>query len=256
MEEKKKINQTENTQQTIECCKCDKLLLPTLGIQKKCGFVCNECFEKAKKLKKTIFIISLLLLCVIGGGGFYMNQSETRTANGFAGEENIIDSTVVKIDSANIEFKLSTASISSSPVSIQAPISNVEDFKQIVNANLNNAKKSKINEIVIPVSAVKFSFKSSVLSNSDKYLINEIVELYNKTSKNNIFIVNGYACNIGNNISNDVISRERALAVALVLKKAGIPEEQIQIHWFGKTRNSEFKVESNSDYRRVLIEVK
>ena len=47
METKQQI-QTSDKEQTVECSKCHKQLLPKDGMLKKETFVCNECLDKEK----------------------------------------------------------------------------------------------------------------------------------------------------------------------------------------------------------------
>lgn len=41
-----------------------------------------------------------------------------------------------------------------------------------------------------------------------------------------------------------------------ILTNAGIPEQNIEMKWYGKSRFGEFKYTDKSEYRRVTISVK
>ena len=139
---------------------------------------------------------------------------------------------------------------------MQAPISNIEEFKRVVAQNIEAASAGTANSIEIPVSAIHFDFKSANLNHEAKNLIKEIASLYSQTSKENIIVIDGYACNIGEDAPNDYISQERASAVKAVFIENGVDASKISTHWYGKTKNAEFNLPNNEDNRRVLISLK
>lgn len=255
MEESQKTKQPQ-AQGSVECTKCHQQVSPANGQQKNAGFVCNECLAKSKR-NKIIAVCGILACCIAAAIiWFYAADSDKRTASGFDGVSEINDSVNVEIDSINVEFNLATATITSAPVSTQAPVSNIEDFKRVVAQNVDAAKSSKTNNLSIPVSAVQFGFKSAALTADASNLIREIVSLYNQTSKENGIIVEGYACNIGEDAPNDYISQERAKTVKAALVEHGVDVAKITTHWYGKSKNSEFNLPKNEDNRRVLISIK
>lgn len=255
MEESQKTKQPQ-AQGSVECTKCNQQVSPANGQQKNTGFVCNECLAKSKR-NKIIAVCGILACCIAAAIiWFYAADSDKRTASGFDGVSEINDSVNVEIDTINVEFNLATATITSAPVSTQAPVSNIEDFKRVVAQNVDAAKSSKTNNLSIPVSAVQFGFKSAALTADASNLIQEIVSLYNQTSKENGIIVEGYACNIGEDAPNDYISQERAETVKAALVEHGVDAAKITTHWYGKSKNSEFNLPKNEDNRRVLISIK
>lgn len=238
------------------CVECHQHKMKEDGKDLKNGFVCNNCLAKSKRNK--IIAIGAFVVCCIAAVviWFHVNGKDKRaTASGFDGVTEINDSVNIEIDSINVEFNLETATIASIPVSTQAPVNNIEDFKRILAQNVDAAKSDKTNSLNVPVTAVQFGFKSAVLSAEAYNFIREIVALYNQTSKENEIIVDGYACNIGEDAPNDYISRQRAEAVKAVLVENGVDAAKIQTRWYGKAKNSEFNLPKNADNRRVLISI-
>ena len=243
-------------QGSVECTKCHQQVSPENGQQKSAGFVCNECLAKSKR-NKIIGVCAILACCIAAVIiWFYTFDSDKRTASGFDGVSEINDSVNVEIDSINVEFNLATAAITSAPISTQEPVNNIEDFKRVVAQNVDAAKSSKTNSLSIPVSSIQFGFQSATLTADASNLIREIVSLYNQTSKENGIIVEGYACNIGEDVPNDYISQQRAEAVKAALVENGVDAAKITTHWYGKSKNSEFNLPKNEDNRRVLISIR
>lgn len=256
MEDPKKSPQSQ-AQGSIECTKCHKQEPSGNGLLKNGKFICNDCIAKSKRNKW--ILLAILLACCVGGGltwYFLANPNQKLTATGFDGVTGINDSINVQIDSINVEFNLATAAITSAPVSTQAPISNIEEFKRVVAQNIDVASSGTAATLEIPVSAIQFDFKSANLTESSNALIKEIANLYNQTSKENKIVIEGYACNIGDDAPNDYISKERAEVVKTALVENGIEASKISTHWYGKSKNAEFNLPHNEDNRRVLISIK
>lgn len=251
-----KTSFSPQTQEKIVCHKCHKQVTPENGQQKNYGFICNECLAKSKR-NKIIAVCAFLVCCTATAVTlFLIYGSEKSTVSGFEGVSAINDSVNVDMDSINVEFNLATATITSSPISAQAPVSNIEDFKRIVAQNMDAARSSDSNSLSIPVSSVQFGFNSAVLTADAQNLIREIVSLYNKTSMEKGVVIEGYACNIGGDAPNDFISQQRAEAVRDALMENGLTHGKISTQWFGKSKNSEYRLPSNDEYRRVLISIK
>ena len=56
--------------------------------------------------------------------------------------------------------------------------------------------------------------------------------------------------------ANNIVSKNRATAVSDFMVSNGIPEDNIEIKWFGKSQNSKFDYPKMKDYRRVIIGIK
>lgn len=256
MEESKKTSQFQN-QTGVECEKCHRNTASGNGQQKNGKFVCNDCIAKSKRNK--LIALAVVLVCCVGGGitWYYIANADKKVAvSGFDGVAGINDSVNVVVDSINIQFNIATASIISSPVNTQAPISNIEEFKRVVAQNIDAASSGQSNSLEIPVSAVQFDFKSANLNSEARNLIKEIANLYNQTSRESTIVIDGYACNIGEDVPNDFISKERAEAVKSAFIENGVDASKISTNWYGKSRNSEFNLPKNSDYRRVLVSIR
>lgn len=255
--ENQKTPYHSNVSSSMECSKCHKQVASANGQDNNGRFICNDCITKSKRNK--LIALAVLLACCVGGGltwYFLANPNQKLTATGFDGATEINDSVNVQVDSINVEFNLSTAAITSTPVSTQAPISNIEEFRRIVTQNMDAASSGTTNSLEIPVSVIQFGFNSSNLSNEAKNLIKEIAILYNQTSKVNSIIIDGYACNMGEDAPNDYISMERAEIVKTAFIENGIDASKISTHWYGKSKNAEFNLPHNEDNRRVLISLK
>lgn len=241
--------------ESVECTKCHQRVAPEKGQVTKSGFICNNCIVKAKKKKK--ILLGVILACLLGGAvsGYFMVIKSNRTVSGFDGVTEINDSVKVEMEAINVEFNLATATLSSTPVSTQSPINNIDDFKRVIAHNVEDAKNGKTNSLEVPVSSVKFNFNSASLNSDALALTKEIASFYNKTSKNDQIEVSGYACNIGEDAPNNAISEQRAEVVKSALVDNGINPSNISVKWYGKSKNAEFNLPDNADNRRVLISI-
>ena len=240
------------------CKDCNQHKPVTDGKQTDKGFVCNDCSKK--KRNRILIACAILIACVIAGLVIWKmivnSEEERRIASGFEGITEINDSINVKVDAPKIEFNLATATLTSMPVAAQAPVDNIEEFKRILAKNVKVAEQNNSQSLALPVVAIMFNFNSSEISKAGEDLLKEISKVYNESSKQGKVIVDGYACNIGDEETNNYISQLRAENVKNELIKDGIPIENIEINWYGKSKNSQFSLTKNEDYRRVLINFK
>lgn len=254
----KDLKRTTQNGNSVECVVCHKQVAPENVQQTKNGDVCNECIVKAKRNRQ--IALFTFIGCVILGALIWIlvanNDKKAITASGFDGVTEINDSVNVVMDSVNVEFNIATATLSSTPVSTQAPVSNIEEFKRVLAHNVETAKSKKENSLIVPVSAISFSFESAELTPDALSLIKEIANLYGQTDKAGIIMVDGYACNIGEDAPNDYISQQRAEVVKSALVAAGVDASKVETHWHGKSKNAEFNLPKNEDNRRVLISIK
>lgn len=258
MKTKQEINSTAKNGSTVECVKCHKQVAPENAQQTDKGLVCNDCVAKTKRNR--LIVIFIFLGCLILGALIWFlvanNDKKAATATGFEGVMEINDSVNVVVDSIDVEFNIATATLSSAPVSTQAPVSNIEEFKRVLAQNVEATKSGKEKTLNVPVSAIMFSFKSVELTPDALNLIKEIANLYGQTDKSGIIKVDGYACNIGEDAPNDHISQQRAEAVKSALVAAGVEASRVETLWYGKSKNAEFNLPKNEDNRRVLISFK
>ncbi len=256
MEEQKKTN-TPQAAGKVECTQCHKQVATDNGLDKNGNFICNECLAKSKRNKR-IAVAAILACCLAAGLTWYFlnNPNQKILAIGFDGVTGINDSVNVEVDSINVEFNLATSVITSVPVSTQAPINNLEEFKRIVATNIDAASSGTSKGLKIPVSAIQFDFKSANLTPDSKNMIKEIASLYKQTSQKNTIVIEGFACNIGEDAPNNSISKERAEAVKEEFIENGVDATKLSTNWYGKSRNVEFNLPRNEDNRRVLISIK
>lgn len=87
-------------------------------------------------------------------------------------------------------------------------------------------------------------------------MVREFAAVYNKTNKEATIFVEGFTCDLGGIDLNNKLSEVRAETVKKILVNAGIPENKIEVKWYGKSRFNEFKYSDKSEYRRVILSVK
>lgn len=222
--------------------------------------LCDECqlaAQKRKKKRKLAVVASAaaVLLFVSGAGWWYLSQtSARRTALGFGGVSDVKDSVRIQVGMPEkVELSLASATLASTPVSAQAPISNIEDFQRAVAETTDAAKTAGSNALSVPAIALQFQIGSDQISSSTSEMITELVKLFKGSNQKAGIIIEGFACNLGGKALNDNISHQRAEAVKAALISEGISPDKIEVHWYGKSRNKEFKLPSIAAYRRVLV---
>ena len=236
-----------------ECQDCHQHKLVEDGKITDKGYVCNDCARKKKN--RILIACAILVACVIAGLVIWrmIAEDERRIASGFDSVSEYNDSINVKVEMPKVEFNIATATLTSMPVTAQAPIDNIEEFNRVLVKSVEAAEQSNSQSLSLPVVAIMFNFNSSEISNAGEDLLSEISKVYNESSKQGKVIVNGYACNIGDDEPNNYISQLRAENVKNELIKYGISTDKIEINWYGKSKNTEFQLSKNDDYRRVLI---
>lgn len=254
MEEKKQQKQMSSTQQSVECSKCHKQVSSTDGVQKSNGFVCNECISKRKRQTLLAAIGAVIVVAAILAWIFSGNSK--RTGEGFEGVGEIQDSVSLSVNTNEVKFDLSTATAVSSPISTQAPISNLADFKNVFTKNVACATDKNAKDIVIPSVSPLFEINTDHFINDGEALVREFAAVYNKTNKEATILVEGFTCDLGEIDLNNKLSEVRAETVKKILVDAGIPENKIEVKWYGKSRFNEFKYSDKSEYRRVILSIK
>lgn len=253
MEETKQQKLMSGTQQSVKCSKCHKQVSPTDGVQKSNRFVCNECLGKGKK-RTLLAIIGVVVVAAVIVWIFSGNSK--RTGEGFEGVGEIQDSVSLSVNVNEVKFDLSTATAVSSPVSTQAPISNLAEFKNVFAQNMASATEENSKNIVIPSVSPLFEINTNHFVNDGNALVREFASVYNKTNKEANILVEGFTCDLGGVNMNNKLSEVRAETVKKILVDAGIPEDKIEVKWYGKSRFNEFKYSDKSEYRRVILSVR
>ena len=212
-------------QKTMKCIKCHKDVLVQNGVNSPKGFVCNDCIKKEKS-KKTVIITGCILLLAIVGVVIYFVQSKKNSGVGFEGVNNIQDSVSVSIQQPVATFSIDKAVAKANPVIAGQTIDNIESFKRVFAENVQKAKETNKGSVIIPNVSLMFNFSSSSISSKSDELLKEYSKAYLQTN------------------------------VQQALMLAGIPENKIEVKWYGKSRFNEFNYSSKSEYRRVILSIK
>lgn len=242
-------------QKTMKCTKCHKDVVVQSGINKSNGFVCNDCMKKGKA-KRAAIIIGCIILLGIVGVAVYLAQGKKTNATGFDGITNIQDSVNVSVQKPAETFDITKTVAQANPVVAGQTIDNIESFKRVFAENVQKAKELNNGSIIIPNVSILFNFNSFDISVTSSELLNEYAKAFLQTNREAIILVEGFACNIGSDDANNWISAQRAKGVQQELVAAGIPENKIDVKWYGKSRFNEFKYSNKSEYRRVILSVK
>ena len=216
----------------------------------------NDQKKTTKKSKRNGLIGGISTAIVglgIAGAIIYGNQKSS--VEGF--EENLIidDSVSVEMTEPVQLFDISQA-IAISNVAAPETASDIESFKRLMERNRQEAASSNEGKIVIPKIMLFFDFNSAELNASSLALLEEYARAFAETNQEAHIQVEGFACNIGTKEANDFISRKRAENVQKVLEQKSVPAKCVEVKWYGKSRNSEFKFESLSQYRRTEVSIK
>lgn len=244
-----------------QCVKCQKNVSEQAGVQKKEGFMCNECEasnqKKSSNTKKAFWAIGSIIVLVVAGFGITnLISNKKSSAQGFEGVASIHDNVKVEVEAPTVTFDLATATVQSSPVEASSVANDIASFKRIMSQNVEDAKASDINTITIPSVFILFNFESANLNSDAKALLREYADTYSQTDKSATILIEGYACSTGSNTVNNWVSEERTKAVKNAFVSAGVPEDNVEIHWYGKSNNQNFSYSTTSEYRRVNISIK
>lgn len=202
----------------LECSKCNAKLSPEeLKEDKKT--ICKKC--QAKSTKK-IAIIALLVAVSVGVlSSFYFNDRNELV--GFDGVE-ISDSTAVRQKSIYIETDTATT---------EAP--KVENIGETI-TDIDSFKREMETSKTIPSIGVLYNINNYTLAPSSKSLLDYFVNNYNESKNSNVFLIEGFACDLGSDEVNNIISKERAEIVKNYLISKGVKENKIEVKWYGKNK--------------------
>lgn len=238
----------------VECSKCHKKVAPTEGEVKPRGFICDECLKKKKK--RTMVLGGLCGLAVVAiASAFLLTNKQSKTGTGFDGVGEIKDSMELSVDSNNVSINLASKTAVSNSVSAQAPISDLSSFKHVLSDNIVTSNKDKSGKLVIPSVSPLFGINTNYFVGNGEALVKEFASTFAKTDKKAKLLVEGFTCDLGSVVLNNKLSEARAEAVKNILIDAGVPEQNIEMKWYGKSRFAEFKYADKSEYRRVIISV-
>lgn len=224
--------------------------------------------KKKKQLSKGAIIAIVLGVLAVGGVSTYLvldKQSDGDVQN----EESQLDLNVhgghdgVDTLNPNLEghedvgFDIGSCTAISNP-NIGTPCEDIASFKDAVEEYMNKANSSESQSnnptFAIPSICVKFSLGSAVIQQNG--LIETFAEYYLKTNKKAVILIEGYTCDLGDDSSNMNLSKNRANSAKQILVNLGVPEDRIEMKWYGESQYSKLGYSAKEDHRRVNISIK
>ena len=233
------------------CIKCDNVVDAGYGKDTSNGFVCNDCLKKRRRA-----LILLLVICaLIAVAGYIIWQKNNNKPK---------DPQPAVVEAPKVEPKVEVpekpafnlANTQAVRLTFDKPISEVGLFQSDFEKSVASAEQANANTVGIPTIATHYKFKRFGTNKNDVALLKAFAEAYLKTDKTAVIVVEGYACSIGKRWANNWISKKRAQNVASSLVAAGIPQSNIEVKWYGETRNKEFRFPKRSAYRRAVVSIK
>lgn len=208
--------------------------------------------KNSKKKKKIILWIAIVAI-LLGGGGFYLYYSNN--LDGFLGVGTVDDTMNVSLENVtDPATKLKMARAIDATIEGGLVIENIKSLKEVFEANKNAFLSSNSKVIEIPSIGVKFAMASADVSSIE--LVKEYANIFLQTDKSATILIEGYACNIGDDNSNMLLSENRANTVKQILINNGIPENNIEVKWYGESKYNELGYTNNEDHRRVNVSIK
>ncbi len=215
----------------------------------------NEQKPKKKKVSKGLLwgIIIASLLLVGAGVWFYLDY--TKNLKSFDGVGNIDDSMEVSLQNAqDILNRLQGAQAIGATIDGGNVIEDIASLKAAFEANKEAFLASNDSMIAIPSIGIKFALASADLQSIE--LVKEYAKYFMQTDKSATILVEGYACNIGDDQSNMTLSQNRANATKQILMDCGVPEANIEVKYYGESKYNELAYKNNEEHRRVNISIK
>ena len=236
------------SEETKKCIKCGQIIPQGDGKVTKEGTLCTKCSRKSKAI--VAGIIGGIIVVIIAVTMYQLSNK----VESFKGISDINDE--VMLDDIEIKsFEISKATAISTPTTPGAAIDNIELFKSMIDETIST-KTHNDTQLAIPTIAVLFDLNSSELRSSAVELISEYASIYCQTSKDAVISVEGYTCDLGTALHNDILSQERANAVKHQLVSAGIPNDMIITIGHGKSMYGKLELVGREAYRRVIISIK
>lgn len=209
--------------------------------------------KNSKKKKKIILWIIIVAILLLGGGGFYLYYSNN--LDGFLGVGNVDDKMNVSLENVtDPATKLKMARAIDATIEGGLVIEDIKSLKEVFEANKNAFLSSNSNVIEIPTIGVKFAMASADVLSIE--LVKEYANIFLQTDKSATILIEGYACNIGDDNSNMLLSENRANTVKQILINSGIPEKNIEVKWYGESKYNELGYKNNEEHRRVNVSIK
>ena len=127
--------------------------------------------------------------------------------------------------------------------------------KDSVKPQVDTATTVELKENEIMPMSVFFDFNSATILGDGKELLDEYAKVYLQTNKKTKIVISGYTCDLGSDEINMSVANQRVLEVKKNLVAAGISEENIITHSYGKSKYGEFSYPDRKDYRRVILSI-
>lgn len=240
-------------QKKAKCSKCN-VDLETTEL-KDSNNICLSCKKKQKQKRNRQLVVLAGLFCVSLAGvllfGNKYNKIKSFEVTGL-----ISDSISIEVQDVS-SFSLNNLTATNSSVKeVSGTIDNITSFKRAISEEIENVKESNSTSLSIPSIVVKFNLNASNISLDGMDLLQEFEDYYSQTNKEAIIQIEGYTCNLGTDIINNSLSKARAEAVYSSLINDGVPAKQLDMKWYGKTKNQMFDFPSIEEYRRVVISIK
>ena len=124
-----------------------------------------------------------------------------------------------------------------------------------VKPQVDTATTVELKENEIMPMSVFFDFNSATILGDGKELLDEYAKVYLQTNKKAKIVISGYTCDLGSDEINMSVANQRVLEVKKNLVAAGISEENIITHSYGKSKYGEFSYPDRKDYRRVILSI-
>lgn len=208
--------------------------------------------KKKKKRKMICCIIAASLLLIGGGVCFYINY--TKNLQGYGGVGAINDSMAVSLERPiDIVAMLSGCKPIGGTMAGEV-IEDIASLKAAFEANKNALLASGDSVIVIPTIGIKFDIASTTPLSAE--MVKEYASYFMQTDQSATILVEGYACNIGDEQSNMELSRNRASTVKQMFMECGIPETSIEVQWYGESKFNTLGYQNLEEHRRVNISIK
>ena len=233
----------------VKCKKCGTQVSESESKKTSKGVLCKKCARK----RTLMWVIPIALVVLAGAATAIVLSTREKSIDGFENNTAINDSINVVVQDDSTLFQLADA-IAVAPSSASETASNIESFKKLLEQSRAEAEEQNNGQITIPSIYTLFDYRSSVVK--DNALLKEYANAYSETNKEAKVLIEGYACNLGTDEVNNRISQERAENVKRILAENGIPEGNIEVKWYGKSRNAEFNYNSKEEYRRVVVSIK
>ena len=233
----------------VKCTKCGTEVPESESKKTSKGLLCKKCARK----RTLAWVIPVVLVALAGATAAIVLTTREKSIDGFEKNTAVNDSVNVVVQDVSDAFQLANA-IAVAPSTASEVAGNIESFKKLLEQSRAEAEEQNNGQITIPSIFTLFDYRSSVVK--DNALLKEYANAYSETNKEAKVLVEGYACNLGTDEVNNRISQERAENVKKMLAENGIPEENIEVKWYGKSRNAEFNYDSKEEYRRVIVSIK